>query len=550
MAESTTDYYRLLSDAFGPHVPGTREARKVVYSQLRNALKEQAKVAPHRFDLSAEQRALEKAIVDVEISAKLGEQIPRIKPGTQATNSEQQAPGLPPRPAVLQGQPILQPVQPFRADPFSYHPSANALAEPPPQTPPPMPHVEWLETPALSQLLPPPAVPSAYAQPRIVARPATGQQFQPGFLNRDDRVSYARRADPKPQPKQPPPAPVQQRMPPPASAQVPQAQPPASPAKKAAVTSPAGPTGDVHVLDASQSKKARRVFSPNETSEPVRRNGGIRILLIVLLAAGIGGAVSYFLKPEELLTRFLAEPSSAPGPKSAAQKSPTGAGVSIGERVEPNANDLVQLAISQSKDRDYNRALTALEQARKMGASGADFYQARAYAYWGSGDVERALADYSEAIRLDPGNGANYTNRAVAYNSRGEYLLSIRDLERAIAIDPSNPDNWNSRCWARALAGQLQEAILDCNESLRLRPNDPNTLDSRGFAHLKAGQHPRAIADFEAALKLESGIASSLYGRGIARLRTGDRTRGYADIANAKTINPNVEALFAKYGVR
>ena len=98
--------------------------------------------------------------------------------------------------------------------------------------------------------------------------------------------------------------------------------------------------------------------------------------------------------------------------------------------------------------------------------------------------------------------------------------------------------------------GQLQEAILDCNESLRLRPNDPNTLDSRGFAHLKAGQNTRAIADFDAALQIDPKIASSLYGRGIARLRSGDRVNSYTDIALAKEISRDIDAVFAKYGIR
>ncbi len=603
MIESTADYYRLLSDAFGPHVPGTREARKLVYDSVRKALKEQAKIAPHRFDLAAEQRALEKAIVDVEISAKLGEPIPRIKPGTEVKKPEP-APELPPRPAVVQGHAVIQPAQTFRADPFSYRPVqppapepvhqpvANPVA-PVEQVPAAGPRIEWTEPPANSAPPPPPppkpqfvappappVVPQVYPpfppellpqQPKPVMRQAQ-PKFQPAFLNRDDRVSYARRADPKPQPQQPPPAPLQeqQRPPMPEAARLPsQQQPPKSqqPASKAAEPVQAKPAaakqessngteaGDMHVLDTpktqQKAKKQGKVFSPADTSEPEpRRGGALRVVMMVLLAAAIGGAITYFVKPEQLIERLLAEKPASTKSTEAAKPSPTGASISIGEKIEPTAQDLVNLAISQSSQREFLRALASLEQAEKLGARTADFYQARAYAHWGSGDTERAIADYSEALRLDPGNSANFTNRAVAYNARGDYALAIRDLERAIAIDPANPDNWNSRCWSRALAGLVQEAILDCNESLRLRPGDPNTLDSRGFAHLKAGQNSRAIADFEAALKIDSRIVSSIYGRGLARLRTGDRARGNADIAEAKTINPNIEALFAKYGVR
>ncbi len=550
MLESRTDYYRVISESFGSVVPGTREARKTVYNEIRKVVREQSKLAPHRFDLSAEQRALEKAILDIEISAKLGEPIPRVMPGATL----KQAGSAPQRPAPMQAQTPTPPAQPYIAEQFS-HPQADQFSAPVAQ--PAMPRIEWTDPapgqPPLQQLSTQPLPSRAYSPPRTDARQGS-PFFQPGFLNKPDRVSYARRADPPPPPSKPRPqprqVPPQQQMPSPQ----PDPQHEEVPADlKAALPPPEAlrQAGDVNMLDPSQSKKARKVFSPAEM--PVQKpRSTARIVFIVILAAAVGGAISYFAKPEQLIAKMIefvqtfAGPVSTPTPKTP----PTGATVSFGEQREPTVAEIVSQAIQQSSQREYSRALATLDEARAKGASGADFYAARAYANWGAGDVPNAISDYTEAIRLDPGNGANYTNRAVAYNSRGEYLLGIRDLERAIAIEPNNPDSWNSRCWARALAGQLQEAIVDCNESLRLRPNDPNTLDSRGFAHLKAGQNSRAIADFEAALKIDPRIASAIYGRGIARMRSGDRAAGFTDIAEARTINPNIEAQFAKFGVR
>lgn len=532
MLESRTDYYVLLSEAFGPTVPGTREARKKIYDGARKALKEQAKLVPHRFDLAAEQRALEKAILDVEISAKLGQPIARHRPGTTP----------PPEPRQPSQPPMRLPAS--ETSPVSHEPSHDPLSYTPPAQQPAGPRIEWADSKAIpldeqgSYLPPPMPLQPAASMPSSSPVRRAPQNYQPAFLNRPDRVSYARRADP------PPPPPAKNEMPPPQPRrpEIPERPAPPHPSSRAEAD-------DTHRIDAGPEKKGRqKSFRPPDRPREKPRSA-LRLVMIVVLAACAGGVLAYFTKPEQLIRQLIAEfrpGDSAPG----AKPSPTGASVSLGDSPTATAQDYVQLAIAQTGKREYNQALTTLERAEKMGAGGGEFYQARAYAHWGSGNLEQAIADYGEAIRLDPGNATNFANRAVAYNARGEYVLAIRDLERSIAIDPGNPDHWNSRCWARALAGQLQEAIVDCNESLRLRPNDPNTLDSRGFAHLKAGQNSRAIADFNAVLATAPKTASSLYGRGLARMRTGDRATGSTDIEEAKTIAPNIETLFGQYGVR
>jgi tetratricopeptide (TPR) repeat protein len=539
MLESRTDYYVLLSEAFGPAVPATREARKIIYDGVRRALKEQAKLVPHRFDLTAEQRALEKAILDVEISAKLGQTIPRHMPGSKP-------------PAAGSRQPLQLPVtQPaFEARPVSHVTSHDPLL--PSAQQPSGPRIEWANPNAIpleeQETYPPPSMPGqpAASLPSNppVSRPAP-KNYQPAFLNRPDRVSYARRADPPPPPR---PAAKKELPTPPKRPEVTErpSPPPASPPPSLRAEA-----DDMHRIDAGPEKKGRqKAFRPPDRPQKKPRFV-LRLIVIVAFAACAAGAIAYFLRPEQLIRQLIAEYQSVGSTsESNAKPSPTGASVSIGDSPAATVQDFVQLAIAQTGKREFSQALATLERAEKMGANGGEFYQARAYAFWGSGNLERAITDYGEAIRLDPGNATNFANRAVAYNARGEYTLAIRDLERSIAIDPGNPDHWNSRCWSRTLAGQMQEAIVDCNESLRLRPNDPNTLDSRGFAHLKAGQNSRAIADFNAVLALAPKTASSLYGRGLARMRAGDRPNGVRDVEEAKTIAPDIENLFGQYGVR
>lgn len=548
MLESRTDYYQLLSEAFGPSVPDTRAARKKIYDGARKALKEQAKLVQHRFDLAAEMKALEKAILDVEISAKRGQEIPRWMPGTKPPPRRLAEPFIPPS---MQKQ--TQQTAMAAAPVPSFQPGSSQACTLPPQSG--GPRIEWADPSALPQeeqgtylppasqdpLMPPPLPPTS------PVRRQAGPSFQPAFLNRADRISYARQTGQPPklqQARQPPLHPMTATVP----LQVPMQAPDAI-----VSTAPAAAAASLNI--ARQQKALARLNSaaakPPRGGLSEKTRARLRTMAIVIFAACLGGVIAYVVKPEQLIRQLIAEYGSSPEPATPAPPaSSTGASISIDEPRKPGGDDLVQLAIQKTGQRDYAGALAILEEARKLGVKSADFYQARAYANWGSGDIDRAIADYGEAIRAEPGVATHYSNRAVAYNTRGDYLLAIRDLERAIAIDPSNPDIWNSRCWARALAGQTQEAILDCNESLRLRPNDPNTLDSRGFAYLKAGQNARAIADFDAVLKISPQVASSLYGRGLARMRTGERTRGTKDMEDAKAISPSIDEQFAKFGVR
>jgi len=109
---------------------------------------------------------------------------------------------------------------------------------------------------------------------------------------------------------------------------------------------------------------------------------------------------------------------------------------------------------------------------------------------------------------------------------------------------------WNERCWARAISGDLDGALADCNEAIRREPNIAAYLDSRGFVYLRSGRWDLAISDFDAALKLDPKLASALYGRGFAKSKKGNAAGSKSDIAAAQAIKADVDADYARFGVR
>jgi tetratricopeptide (TPR) repeat protein len=199
---------------------------------------------------------------------------------------------------------------------------------------------------------------------------------------------------------------------------------------------------------------------------------------------------------------------------------------------------------------DYDRAVTAYDDAIRLDPGIAAAYGNRAFAHWSSGRIELAIRDYASAIERDGGNFTNRLNRAIAYNRIGQYQRAIADLDLVIGAEPANVSALNSRCWARALLGRLDEALADCNEAVRRDAKNADALDSRGFVHLRAGRLDRAVADYSAALKLDAKLAGSLYGRGLAKIGRGDRAGGNEDVAAARALDPAIQTMFASYGVK
>jgi tetratricopeptide (TPR) repeat protein len=312
-------------------------------------------------------------------------------------------------------------------------------------------------------------------------------------------------------------------------------------------------------------QQAEDRFKPAESTEEVEYEEGSegvlsavertgapwRIAVYVAAAATIGATIvfaaafawrAFETKPVAKVTvQATTKPVEAPPEASALI---TGAGFAAA----------AQAAFKQGVDLlaqgDAERAILALDDAIRLDPTQPAAYGNRAFAHWRKGSAELAARDYAEAIRLDPKNLPYRLNRAIANNRLGNYDAAITDLDEVIRAEPENPAALNSRCWARALIGGLEEALVDCNQAVRLAPKDANVLDSRGFVHLKAGRLVRAVADYSSALRIDPKLASSLYGRGIARIGRGDRGGGTEDVAAAKAINPDIQAEFARYGIR
>ncbi len=201
--------------------------------------------------------------------------------------------------------------------------------------------------------------------------------------------------------------------------------------------------------------------------------------------------------------------------------------------------------------KDFDRAIADYSQAISIDPNEADYLNGRAGAYEAKSDMTRAMADYDKAIQLNPKSIYAFNNRGASHQRKGDFARASADYGEVTKLQPKNPDAWAARCWVRAAGGrEVQQALSDCNEALKLKADAPDVLDTRGFVNLKLGKMDDAIKDYDAALKLNPKIPGALYGRGLAKMKKGDKAGASTDMASAKTMQSDIEAEFARLGVR
>jgi Flp pilus assembly protein TadD len=147
--------------------------------------------------------------------------------------------------------------------------------------------------------------------------------------------------------------------------------------------------------------------------------------------------------------------------------------------------------------------------ASATGRTLATAYNSRAWAYIGKKEYDRAITDLNEAIRLDPKSSVAYNNCGFAYNVKGDYDRAIADTSEAIRLDPKNSAAYNNRGWAYNMKGEYDRAIVDLNKAIRLDPKSSNAYKNRSFAYDSKGEYDHAIADLNEAIRLDPNNAKA-----------------------------------------
>jgi tetratricopeptide (TPR) repeat protein len=248
-----------------------------------------------------------------------------------------------------------------------------------------------------------------------------------------------------------------------------------------------------------------------------------------------------------------------------------------------NASTFNSRGYAYSRRGEFDKAIADYNESIRLNSQNSYAFGNRGFAYLRTNNVDLALQDFDRAIQIDPRNIGALFGRGSAYTNKGEFGRAVQDFDKAISLDkeqpvvfgarghalarlgqydraisdftqaiqlgPQNPSPVIGRSLAYLAHGDVQLALADCEEAMRLAPTRKDLIENRGLVYLRQNRIDLALSDFERALQFNPRLSWSLFSRGIIRLRRGD-TRGNSDIATAQSIQSDVAADLARYGIR
>jgi tetratricopeptide (TPR) repeat protein len=198
---------------------------------------------------------------------------------------------------------------------------------------------------------------------------------------------------------------------------------------------------------------------------------------------------------------------------------------------------------------DRSGRTSDLEAALKLKPDDVDTMAEVAGEYAQQGDFTRSLAIYDRLVVPTPGYSDYAVLRAAVLQKIGRTSEAAKILATQRARAKTAKD-LNNLCWTKATNGiMLESALQDCRDALKLSPDSGQYLDSLGMALLKLGKLVEALAAYDQAVAKSTG-ADSLMGRAFVYARKGDRPRADQDAAAARKIYPEIDSLFAQYGLK
>lgn len=117
-------------------------------------------------------------------------------------------------------------------------------------------------------------------------------------------------------------------------------------------------------------------------------------------------------------------------------------------------------------------------------------------------EYNKALSELDQSLSIKNDTAFAYFLRTVIFTEIGNYDEAVRSIDRAIAIIPNSDDNYYWRGIANYRKGNYAWAIEDFNQAIRLSPKDDEYYSCRAAAYMDAGNYKEARKDAEKAISI------------------------------------------------
>ncbi len=169
-----------------------------------------------------------------------------------------------------------------------------------------------------------------------------------------------------------------------------------------------------------------------------------------------------------------------------------------------------------------------------------------------SGKLDDALGMVDAKIAIGGEARDGYRSfKATLLGTYGDPAKAIEIIDAQLAEKPGMTGLFNERCWVKGSRNvELESAMQDCTKAVELSSGSMAALDSRAMLWFRMGRFDDALRDLDVVVAQEPGKEPSRYMRGIVLHRLGRASEGDAEIAVARRIDPRIDAVYARYGIK
>jgi arylsulfatase A-like enzyme/Tfp pilus assembly protein PilF len=216
----------------------------------------------------------------------------------------------------------------------------------------------------------------------------------------------------------------------------------------------------------------------------------------------------------------------------------------------------IKMAEGASSDREYEKALSLLDQVIKEDPGIMEARQVRANIYLQLDRAEEATEECKEALKIDPEYSAAIFTLAQAYKRLKRYDEAIAGFERAIQLDPRDAKPHVNLGEVFLETKESDKAIASFEEAISIDPEHSSLAHNNlGAAFLEKKQLERAEEELLKALEMRPRIPDAHYNLGLLYEEKGDPKRAMEEYKEEIEIHPgahpahfNLALLYGKMG--
>jgi len=191
------------------------------------------------------------------------------------------------------------------------------------------------------------------------------------------------------------------------------------------------------------------------------------------------------------------------------------------KKIPDSASVYFGLGLVQAKRRDYDKAITAFDQALVLDSGNAEILVNRGTVYYYQNKYEEALQNLNTAIAIDPKEANAYNALALLKSELGSNQEAMELIEKALSIEAYEPYFMNNRGYIRMMLNDSL-AVEDINKAIVLDPRNGWAYRNKAIWYMQQNQYDQALKLLERAEKLDDFIDLLYYYRGQCHFNLGN----------------------------